>query len=66
MFDIYDFNNKIDIVTTPSGDKVITMNDEIWTLICNHIFDASEFQKQKGLQATGDNTFELWQAIVNK
>lgn len=66
MKSVYDYNKNIEIVTTPSGDKVITMNDEIWTSICNHIYDASKFQKKKGLPFIADDTFKLWQAIVNK
>lgn len=63
---IYDYENNINISTTPSGDKVIVMNDAIYTLLCNEIWDAGEHQSEKGLDATAEDTLKLWTALTSK
>lgn len=63
---IYDYENNIKITNTPSGDKVIIMNEAILTLICNEIWDAGEYQSEKGLDATSKDTLKLWTALTNK
>ena len=66
MKNIYDYRNNITITTTPNGDKVVTMNDAILTFLINCIDDASEHQRSKGLDATADDTKELWRALSDK
>ena len=60
---IYDYEANINITTTPSGDKVITMNDAIFTKIINDIYEASQSQEKKGLSATSRDTMRLWHAL---
>lgn len=66
MENIYDYANNIKVITTISGDKVITMNEAIFTAIRNAIHDASEWYEDKGLQATADDLKKLWASLVDK
>lgn len=66
MENIYDYAKNIKVVTTVSGDKVITMNEAIFTTIRNAIYDASEKQEKEGLQATADDLKKLWANLVDK
>lgn len=60
---IYDYEANINITTTPNGDKVLTMNDAIFTKIINDIYEASLSQDKKGLTATSRDTMRLWHAL---
>ena len=64
MGDIYNHKKNINIVTTPRGDKVITLTGSILTEICNHLYDAAERQKEMGLTATAGSTMELWKVMM--
>ena len=64
--DIYNYQANITVTTTPSGDKVITMNDAIFTKLCNDIFDAKLYQQRKKLDATAADTKKFWEALVDK
>jgi len=66
MKSIYDYDNNISVITTPNGDKVITMNSEIFVSILNHLYDAGLHQESKGYQATAENTYKLWGALNDK
>ncbi len=66
MKSIYDYNENITITKTPRGDVVMTMNEEILTVIMNRIHDAAQFQKERGFEATAEDTMEIWKAIVDK
>lgn len=66
MEHIYDYQKNITINKTYRGERVITMNEEILTLITNCINDASEFQKEHGYNSTSADTKELWQALIEK
>lgn len=66
MENIYDYANNIKVITTVSGDKVITMNQDIFTLIRNSIYDASEKKEAEGLQASADDLKKLWANLVDK
>lgn len=66
MENIYDYANNIKVITTVSGDKVITMNRAIFIAILNAIHDASERNEDKGLQATADDLKKLWANLVDK
>lgn len=63
---IYDYKANITVTTTPNGDKVITMNDAIYTKLCNDIFDAQMYQQDKKLDATSRGTQDLWRALVGE
>lgn len=60
---IYDYEANINIATTPNGDKVLTMNDAIFTKIINDIYEASLSQDKKGLTAISRDTLNLWRAL---
>lgn len=60
---IYDYEANINITTTPNGDKVLTMDDAIFTKIINDIYEASLSQDKKGLTATSKETLKLWRAL---
>lgn len=66
MENIYDYANNIKVITTVSGDKVITMNKAIFATIRNAIHDSSERYEDKGLQATADDLKKLWASLVDK
>lgn len=63
---IYDYENNITITNTANGDKVITMNKEILTLIINSIYDASELQAKENHFSTSNDTKKLWKALIEK
>lgn len=63
---IYDYQANITVTTTPNGDKVITMNDAIFTKLLNDLFDAQMYQENKNLNATARDTQELWRALADK
>lgn len=60
---IYDYEANINITTTPNGDKVLTMNDAIFTKIINDIYEASQSQDKKGFTATSSDTLKLWRVL---
>lgn len=66
MNNIYDYKNNINVITTPNGDKVITMNEQIYVELLNHIYDASEHQKSQNHNATAESTMEMWDALNDK
>ena len=66
MGDIYNYEKNINITTTPNGDKVITMNRQILTSLINIVSDAADYRKLKGLDATSEDTKELWRALIDK
>ena len=66
MKDIYDYKKNIQVSTTPAGDKVVTMNEAILTSICNRIFDAAMKEREEGLEATAEDTLELWKTLIEK
>lgn len=66
MKDYFNYQENIKVMTTVNGDKVISMNKEIYTLLLNEIFDASEYQEGRNLKATAKNSMELWQALRDK
>jgi hypothetical protein len=64
--DYYNYRKNISVVTTPNGDKVITMNSQVFDLLVNHLYDAAKLQKNEGHNATSDDTKELWSALMDK
>lgn len=63
MENIYDYKNNINVITTPNGDKVITMNEAVYVELLNHLFDASSYQKLNNHNATAESTMEMWDAL---
>ena len=63
MENIYDYKNNINVITTPNGDKVITMNEAIYVELLNHLFDASLYQQSKNHNATSKSTMKMWDAL---
>ena len=57
---IYDYENNINIVTTYNGDKVITMNPEIFVEITNMLYATYEKEKTSGYKYTADNVHRIW------
>lgn len=66
MDNIYDYKNNINVITTPNGDKVITMNEAVYVELLNHLYDASVYQKSKNHNATAESTMEMWDALNDK
>ena len=64
--DYYNYKKNISVVTTPNGDKVITMNKEVFVLLRNHISDAAKLQEIEGHKATSEDTEELWRTLIDK
>lgn len=64
MKNIYDYQNNIKVTTTPNGDKVITMNEEILTSIRNHLFEVADKYEAEGFKALAKDTMELWRALI--
>lgn len=63
---IYDYQANITVTTTPNGDKVITMNNAIFTKLLNDLFDAQMYQDSKNLNATARDTQDLWRALAGE
>lgn len=63
---IYDYNKHISVVTTPNGDKVITTNDAIFTLIINSLYDAQVLANKEGRKFTAEDLHNLWSALYDK
>lgn len=61
MTDIYNCERNVKVVTTPNGDKVITMNREIFTSLIVNLYEGKAHQKQDGRDATADTT----QCLIN-
>ena len=66
MNNIYDYKNNINVITTPNGDKVITMNEAVYVELLNHIYDASQYQESQNHKATAESTMEMWDALNDK
>ena len=66
MENIYDYKNNINVITTPNGDKVITMNEAVYVELLKHLFDASAYQKLNNHNATAESTMEMWDALNDK
>ena len=64
--DYYNYRKNISVVTTPNGDKVITMNKEAFTLLVNHLDDAAKLQENEGHKATSEDTKELRRTLIDK
>jgi hypothetical protein len=63
---MYDYNKNINIITTIHGDKVITMNQEILTVIENALYDAARSHEKEGRDATARDLDELRQVLCDK
>lgn len=59
----YDYKANTNVVATPNGDIVITMNKAIYVTLLNDLWDASRIQEKEGHKATSEDTMSLWRAI---
>lgn len=66
MKDFYNYNENIKITKNSNGEIVMKMNKQILTVITNHLYDAAQYQKEQGYEATAKDTMELWEAIIEK
>ena len=66
VIDYYNYRKNISVVTTPNGDKVITMNSQVFDLLVNHLYDAAKLQENEGHKATSEDTKELWGTLLDK
>ena len=66
MNSLYDYENNITVNTTPNGDKVVTMNDAIFTEILHAMANGRAWEKEHGYNATAEQTRKLWTELYNK
>ena len=66
VLDYYNYQKNISVVTTPNGDKVITMNSQVFDLLVNHLYDAVKLQENEGHKATSEDTEKLWRTLLDK
>ena len=66
MKSIYNYQTNITVSTTATGDKVITMNKEIFTELLNNLFEAHDSYDKRGLKNLGEDTLELRGAMLKK
>ena len=66
MKSMYNYKSNITVTTTVNGDKVITMNGEIFTELLNNLFEAHDSYVRRGLDGLADTTIELWKELRNK
>ena len=66
MENIYNYKENIKVVTTAGGEKVVVMNDAIFTTIRNAICDAAVYRKQKGYSSVAEDTKRLWEVLCDK
>ena len=53
--------NKIEVITTQHGDKVITMSEEIFTEMIVALYEGRDHQSEDNRKATAEHT----QKIIN-
>lgn len=66
MKSIYNYQTNITVSTTATGDKVITMNKEVFTELLNNLFEAHDSYTNRYLKSLSENTLELWSALKGK
>ena len=66
MKSMYNYKSNITVTTTVNGDKVITMNKEIFTELLNDLFEAHDSYVRRNLDGLADTTIELWRALRDK
>lgn len=64
--DYYNYKKNISVVTTPNGDKVVTMNSQIFNSLVNNLYDAAEYQEKEMRRVTSDDTKKLWRTLIAK
>lgn len=63
---MYDYNKNINVITTPNSDKVVTMNEQIFTIIGNALFSAAEFHEKAGRNYTAEDLYKLHEVFFKK
>lgn len=60
---MYGYKENVKVITTPNGDKVVTMNKATLTSIIVGLYEGMENQKADGRTATAEATLELIEAL---
>lgn len=63
---MYDYNKNVNVITTPNGDKVVTMNEQTFDVIVNALYDAARYQDGNGNDATARDLDKLRQVLCEK
>ena len=66
MKDTFDYENNIKVITTVNGDKVISLNKEIYTVLLNAIYDSSEYHEEHQRKGSATDMIKLWNALRKK
>ena len=61
--DNYNYKANIKVVTTSNGDKVITMNSQIYVALLNNLYDAHYHHEEHNRQLLADNVIKMWKAL---
>ena len=64
--DNYNYKANIKVITTPSGDKVITMNSQIYVALLNNLYDARYHHEEHNRQPLADDIIKMWKALNDK
>ena len=64
MEDIYNYEKNVKVMTTTSGDKIITMNGAIFTSMICTLYEGRDHQKQDNRDATARTTQRLINALL--
>ena len=66
MKSMYNYKSNITVTTTVNGDKVISMNKEIFTQLLNNLFEAHDSYVRRSLDGIAESAIELWTALKDK
>ena len=64
--DNYNYKENIKVITTPNGDKVITMNSQIYVALLNNLYDAHYHHEEHNRQTLVDDAIRMWKALNDK
>ena len=63
---MYNYKSNITVSTTVNGDKVISMNKEIFTELLNNLFEAHDSYVRRDLDGIAVSVFKLWESLKDK
>lgn len=61
--DNYNYKKHINVITTPNGDKVITMNSQIYVELLNDLYASHRYYEEQGHNGTADSAIKMWRAL---
>lgn len=64
MEDIYNYEKHVKVMTTTSGDKIVTMNEAIFTSMIVALYEGRDHQEQDNRYATARSTQSLINALL--